>query len=318
MNSCPNPSGDGPADFRRACYAILRHPFETPFRRALPVPERLFRQPIHLTHAGWESIPPKSPNYPLDDNPVNSFNYWEGRVLPEFCLAYVGTGSGVIETKRGTQKVAANQAFFYLPGEWHRHRPSAKRGWDLFWISGNGNLLHEWMGAGAFRLDGNRPQFDDPALFAAQFMRLLATAHEADFHNSCELTWQAVGLFSHFTVDSESAAERPASTDDLADRAIQLIWNHSHLNLSVPVVAAELGVGRRMIERAVKCATGRTVLEWIRHCRLERASCFLLEADLPLKQVAFRSGFHNQSHMRLAFQSHYGLPPDQFRHDRRK
>lgn len=294
------------------------HPFDEPFRRALPVPERLFRQPIHLTHAGWESIPPKSPNYPLEDNPVNSFNYWEGRVLPGFCLAFLGAGSGVIETKRGPQKVAANQAFFYLPGEWHRHQPSANSGWDLFWITGNGNLLHEWMEAGAFRLDGNRPKIEDPALFAAQFMRLLATARKAEFHNSCELTWQVIGLFSHFTTDPHSAAERPANNDDLSDRAIQLIWNYSHSDLSVPVVAAQLGVSRRMLERAVKRATDRTVLEWIRHCRLERASSLLLETELPLKQVVFRSGFHNLNHMRMAFHSHFTCTPEQFRRDHRK
>ena len=58
---------------------------------------------------------------------------------------------------------------------------------------------------------------------------------------------------------------------------------------------------------------GRSILQEIHRCRLERARLLLLDTDLPLKAVATRSGFGDAEQLRRAFQRRYGEAPGSFR-----
>ena len=99
----------------------------TPFRHSLPVSEAIFGLPVYVTSAGWERVPPEA-SYPLADTGLNSFKWEDGRILPEFCLAWVEEGAGYLETIAGRQEIPARRAFLYMPGEWHRHRPPRHNG----------------------------------------------------------------------------------------------------------------------------------------------------------------------------------------------
>lgn len=231
----------------------------------MPVPDRLFNEPLYLTHAGWEQIEP-------------------------------------------------GEAFLFMPGQWHRHRPLSATGWTLYWIHFTGNLPHAWLKESAFRLDGCKPVIEDPALFRAQFERLLLTAHRNPTGNSRELSWQAIGLISHFLTDP---TREPCATgqrsDDVVNHAIEFIWNHTHAEVDIGLLAATLRICRRTLERRFKKATGRTLHEEIQSCRVERAKRLLAETDIPIKEVVFRAGFNNREHLRHSFCKQLGLPPEEFR-----
>lgn len=111
----------------------------------------------------------------------------------------------------GGQTLHAGDAFFYRPGEWHRHRPLKSEGWTLFWIAFNGDLPYRWMNDGAFIMEGSKPIIKSRDLFEQQFERLLVTAHQTPTWNSEELSWQAIGLLSHFVTDHKSARPQVSS-----------------------------------------------------------------------------------------------------------
>lgn len=173
---------------------------ERPFRHALPVNESLFHEALYLTHAGWERIAPGE-TYPQRDAPMFYFEWREGRTLPEFCLALVVAGSGEYQTRDHAGSLTAGEAFLFSPGEWHRHRPSAKTGWTLMWIHFNGNDPLRWLREGAFRLQQHLAVVENQALFKAQFEHLLASVHRNPSANSANYTRQAIGLLAHFLAD---------------------------------------------------------------------------------------------------------------------
>jgi len=110
----------------------------TPFRHALPVTNRLFNEPLYLTHAGWEGISPGQA-YPLPETELYAFQYDVGRSLPEFTLCLITEGTGEVTTAADKKRVlTSGDAFFLVPGQWHRHRPLPDTGWTLCWISFNG------------------------------------------------------------------------------------------------------------------------------------------------------------------------------------
>lgn len=284
-----------------------------PFSNALPVPEWLFREGVYATHAGWERIAPNFV-YPPPRAPIYFFQWEEGRVLPEFCLSLCQEGGGHLETEAGRQEIHAGEAYLFLPGEWHRHRPDPATGWVNLWLHFNGNLPHEWMRDGAFRLSGSITDFADRDLFQSQFDRLLDTIGENPQMNSAAISWQVLGLLSHFVVDvrvaDQAAGRKPGG---IARRASEFIMNHTHTTIDVGEVAAHVGCGRRTLEARFKEFTGRTVLEEIQHCRAARAKSLLMETDMPLKQIVHRAGFQSREHMRLVFRKLLGVTPGSFR-----
>lgn len=288
----------------------------TPFSHVLPVPEWLFRESVYATHAGWERIEPNT-SYPQPRAPIYFFDWEEGRVLPEFCLSLCLEGGGSLETQRGRQEILAGDCYLFRPGEWHRHRPDPATGWVNLWLHFNGNLPHEWLRDEAFRMSENKPEITDPELFRCQFERLLDTIGESPHLNSAAISWQALGLLSHFVTDARAADQPdPREAGGIARRASEFIMNHTHTTIDVGIVAAHVGCSRRTLETSFKKATGRTVLEEIQLCRATRAKSLLLETDMPLKQVVHRAGFQSREHMRLVFRKLLHVTPGSVRKSR--
>lgn len=288
----------------------------SPFSHVLPVPEWLFREDVYATHAGWECIEPNA-SYPQPRAPIYYFQWEEGRVLPEFCLSLCIGGGGHLETRSGRQQIHTGDSYLFRPGEWHRHRPDPATGWVNLWLHFNGNLPHEWMRDGAFRFTENKPDIEDRELFKNQFERLLDTICENPYRNSAALSWQALGLLSHFVVDIR-VAESPDARESsgIARRASEFIMNHTHTTIDVGEVAVHVGCSRRTLETQFKKTTGRTVLEEIQHCRAARAKSLLEETDMPLKQILHRAGFQSRDHMRLVFRKLLGVTPGSIRRPR--
>jgi LacI family transcriptional regulator len=104
-----------------------------------------------------------------------------------------------------------------------------------------------------------------------------------------------------------------AVEDALVQRAMRWIRQHAGGRLSVPMVAAAVGVPRQKLDRRFRRVLGSTVLEQIRRARIDIARDLLSRTELPLVDVAPRSGFTNVSLLSVAFQRELGLPPGAYR-----
>jgi AraC-like DNA-binding protein len=282
-------------------------------RHSLPVPGERALTPLYVINTGREMVQPNEP-YPLTDNSLYGFDWAEGRVLPEFCLAWIQRGSGVLEVKSGCQSVPEKRAFLFRPNEWHRHRPDDQIGWTLYWMSFNGDLPQKWMIDGDFALDGNLPLIGDPGLFEAQFDRLLRTVDESPVKNSDALSSQAAGLLSHFLRHDDSPHfEHAAHNDEIVNRAVEFIWNHHWTFIGVPEVVEQVEVGRRTLERRFTAVLGRSILEEIQLCRFNRAKRLIEDSSLPLKKIVYLAGFRSRHQLRLLFHQYLKVSPEAYR-----
>jgi AraC family transcriptional regulator len=65
--------------------------------------------------------------------------------------------------------------------------------------------------------------------------------------------------------------------------------------------------------RAFKQSMGMTATNYIAGRRIERAKRMLEETELPISEIALRSGFSSQSHFTTAFRRLAGATPKAFR-----
>jgi AraC-like DNA-binding protein len=285
-----------------------------PFRHTLPVDDSRFDDAVYLTHFGWERIGRHAP-YPLAAAFIYRFDWERGRTLPESCLALLTDGAGMLETAAGQVALEAGDAFLVRPGEWHRHRPLPQTGWTLLWVCYHGEEAIRWQRESLYKLDGNQPVIEDQVLFRAQFEHLLVSGERCHPRNPPTLTYQLLGLLSHFLSDASGTATEDGSAtgDEVVDRAVDFIWNFSHRNIDVGAVAQHVGLARRTLDRRFMAARNCSVLAEIQECRLGRAARLLKNTGISISDIAMRAGFSSEEHLRLAFRKKHGIPPNEYR-----
>lgn len=102
-------------------------------------------------------------------------------------------------------------------------------------------------------------------------------------------------------------------TRTTVDRALRLIEEGALDTGSVDALAERLGVGARHLARLFRRHVGATPLQTAQTVRIQRAKRLLHDTDLPVSEIARRSGFRSLRRFHAAFRDLYGRPPTQLR-----
>jgi LacI family transcriptional regulator len=116
-----------------------------------------------------------------------------------------------------------------------------------------------------------------------------------------------LGVVTRLSTDPAAVADV-----DLA-AALRFIRAHWSERLSVDAIAAASGLSRSSLERRFRAALGRGPLAELLRERVDRAKHLLAETDLPVKEVARATGFHDARHLAATFRQKAGTSPAKFR-----
>lgn len=281
---------------------------------------------FYLTGAGVERIAPHA-SYPLPDHPeMYQFSWKTGRVLPEYQWVFLSSGHGEFESREtGGVHVQAGSALILLPDVWHRYRPKPHTGWTVYWLSFNGQVPHFWQQAGLLTpASAVYPRTSNtfPTRTLEQLEQIVQMAVKSP-QDPGSASLSSLALIAEMlaaaprgrrTGDSNDSHQAPAkSADPVLQGAMEIIWNHSHRDLSVKVIARQLGVNTRTLERRFRNTIGRTVLEELTSCRVGRAQLMLRNTHLPIKRIAYAAGFSSPTHLAVVFQRTLRQTPGQLR-----
>jgi transcriptional regulator GlxA family with amidase domain len=94
----------------------------------------------------------------------------------------------------------------------------------------------------------------------------------------------------------------------------QHVLEHLADELTVEILAQVAGMSLRHFARVFSRDTGMSPMSFVHSARIDHARQLLETTDLPLKTVAYHSGFRNERCMRVLFCDRLGLTPAQYRH----
>ncbi|MEW4564600.1 AraC family transcriptional regulator [Bremerella sp. JC770] len=302
---------------------------ESNFFHYLPISDWDMEFGFYVTGGGRGTVPPGA-NYPLGQHPgIYHFSWERGRELPEFQIQFISTGRGEFEsTPTGPVSIEGGTLFLLFPGVWHRYRPVRATGWTERWLSIHGEFMHRLCEQGTLSPHRAFAKLNaaQSASFLETFDRILNRIHTDPLRhtpavcaNAMELLTQAMEhLPTRDTSSTPASSGRTTPVDDpIVNRALDIIWTRSDRPLSVNQLVAALPTTRRTLERKMMSSLGHTVLDEINHCRLLRAKRLLSETSLPIKSVAYLSGFSSQERFRRLMQSKEGCAPGEYRNRRR-
>lgn len=95
-------------------------------------------------------------------------------------------------------------------------------------------------------------------------------------------------------------------------RAKELLADNLRKTLSLPEVAAQVGLSVAHFSRAFKISTGQAPHAWLQERRLDRARS-LLARDVSLAEIAMACGYADQSHFSRLFKRATGIGPGAYR-----
>lgn len=116
---------------------------------------------------------------------------------------------------------------------------------------------------------------------------------------------------------SVSAQALPTGPERLTPRQVQrikdLILSRLASPVSLPEMAAELGLSVFHFARAFRGATGVSPARYVRRERLDLAKRLLLDESTPVQEIATRLGYATPSHFTESFRKDAGVTPREFR-----
>lgn len=95
--------------------------------------------------------------------------------------------------------------------------------------------------------------------------------------------------------------------------ALQFIRVNAFRTIHVRDVVAATTISRRSLEGRFNNLIGRTLHDEIWQAHFDLASRFLASSDLPLQEIAARSGFRTASALVNLFRQRYGMTPKEYR-----
>ena len=104
--------------------------------------------------------------------------------------------------------------------------------------------------------------------------------------------------------------ERPPVYDD---PVVAYVQRYSSEINSRGQVATRLGISQEQVSKRVQSVTGLPFRRFLHICRLETAKHYLRTSDLPISQVAARTGFQTIQHFSRVFRTHAGVSPRTYR-----
>ena len=99
-------------------------------------------------------------------------------------------------------------------------------------------------------------------------------------------------------------------------RAVRYIHEHFADVIDVPYVATVAGLSRPGLNKAFRQHLGRTPGEELRRVRLKEGRRLLMETDLNLEQIAYKTGYSSANSFCIVFQRAFGHTPSKLRKGR--
>lgn len=101
--------------------------------------------------------------------------------------------------------------------------------------------------------------------------------------------------------------------DSIVSKARRYVDDHIADAFSIEELADAVGVSRRTFSRVFAKHAKVSPSVFVEQVRVDFAKKLLEQTDVPLKTIAFRSGFHSSTHMRMIFSRRLDITPKEYR-----
>jgi AraC family transcriptional regulator, glycine betaine-responsive activator len=160
-----------------------------------------------------------------------------------------------------------------------------------------------------FVMDGNRFSAAGGIASIDLMLKLIANDHGEDLSNLVADQF----IYSAIRTDQDtqllSVPTRIGVRHPKLSRVIQMMESHIEEPISPSVLARDVGMSTRQLERLFRRYLSRSPKRYYMELRLQKARNLLMQTDMSVINVALACGFASPSHFSKCYRAHYDTTP---------
>lgn len=287
----------------------------TNYYKYLPTSTEDERWGMHVLNAGCNRICAHT-DYPASEHPAHHyFNWNQGRVLNEYQIIYIATGSGIFESAHCKQQsVKEGTILILFPGEWHRFKPEPQSGWDEFWVGFKGNFI-EHIVQQQFLSEKNA--VIDIGL-SEKIIQLFENIIEITKEERTGYQPLVSGIVMYLLGEIYSLTRQQLYTgeditESIINKARIIFRTNIDQQINIEEVAKELCVSYAWFRKAFKTYTGIAPHQYLLQLKIEKAKMLLPNRSQSIKEIAFSLNFESPFYFSKLFKEKVGVSPKEYR-----
>ncbi|MDR1419130.1 MAG: AraC family transcriptional regulator [Treponema sp.] len=264
------------------------------------------------TDAGFTRVKPYAVYPPnIDAHPAAFRKIAEGRILPEFQIAYIAGGEGIFEAEGSTYKVVPGSVLIMFPGRRHRAKPVFETGWDEYWVGFNGPFFTGMIEEGILSRD--RVFFEMGP--HNQILSIYDEIYEEVTTQRPLYQLKACSAILSLIAEILSRSRRmlqPDYYEAIVEKAKYFMGLNISGVINMSHIAEQIGISPSRLNTIFKTYTSMTPYQYYINIKIHKAQS-LLEENVSVKETAYRMGFDDQYHFSRLFKRKTGIAPSRWK-----
>lgn len=258
--------------------------------------------------------------YPDHDHPEPYlFDWASGRVLNEYQLMYVASGTGVFESEAlGIVAVKPGSVFLIEPGIWHRYQPTFESGWEEYWIGFRGHYPEYLMKQKCFNTCDLMTNIGLNSEFVMVFGRLFESLKSNRLPISRVFSCGAMQLLAIAYSASLMNNKQQNRKEDIVNSLKLKIQEQWSEQIQMKNLAKQYHVSYTWLRRSFKELSGISPGQYHLNLKLEKACQMLVTTDMTISEIAFTTGFVTEFHFSRIFKKKMNITPSKYRSELNK
>lgn len=238
---------------------------------------------------------------------VNRLNY------DSFLIIYVQHGSGYVY--QGGKRLPLQEGAFILLDCYKPHRYGTDTGWEILWIHFDGSSARDYY-QHIVSTRGSIYLLSNPYRASHSLDKIYRMYHHEKRAVEAMISLNILNVLTEFIL-FDSAGEESTENAAHLDELLLYITENIEQPLSVEMMAKRIALSPFYFTRVFKKEIGQSPHEYLINARVNRARFYLKTTDLPLKEIAYRCGFSNESSLCTTFKRLSDCTPMEYRNSGR-